>query len=76
MILGLPWTSWLLLALAVGIGFGISLTFYMAHRGEDLRGPGDGAGSGRPKGPGHGEPSGGSNEPGTAPILDPPPDKG
>ncbi|MGW8264769.1 MAG: hypothetical protein ACWGSQ_00265 [Longimicrobiales bacterium] len=34
MILGLPWTSWLLLFLAVGIGFGISLTFYLAHRGE------------------------------------------
>jgi hypothetical protein len=35
MILGLPWTSWLLLIVAVGLGLGISLTFYLAHRGEE-----------------------------------------
>jgi hypothetical protein len=34
MILGLPWTSWLLLLVGVGLGLGISLTFYLAHRGE------------------------------------------
>jgi hypothetical protein len=33
-ILGLPWTSWLLLILGVGLGLGISLTFYLAHRGD------------------------------------------
>ncbi len=35
MILGLPWTSWLLLLVAVGLGLGISLAFYLAHRGDD-----------------------------------------
>ena len=35
MILGLPWTSWLLLLVAVGLGFGISLTFYLAQRKEE-----------------------------------------
>ena len=35
MILGLPWTSWLLLFAAVGVGLGISLAFYLAHRGRD-----------------------------------------
>lgn len=35
MILGLPWSSWLLLIVAVGLGLGISLRFYLAHRGED-----------------------------------------
>jgi len=35
MILGLPWTSWLLLLVGVGLGLGISLTFYLAHRGEE-----------------------------------------
>jgi hypothetical protein len=34
MILGLPWTSWLLLILGVGLGLGISLTFYLAHRND------------------------------------------
>ena len=34
MILGLPWTSWLLLILAVGLGLGLSLTFYLSHRGD------------------------------------------
>ena len=34
MILGLPWTSWLLLILGVGLGLGISLRFYLAHRHE------------------------------------------
>ena len=34
MILGLPWSSWLLLLVGVGLGLGISLTFYLAHRGE------------------------------------------
>lgn len=32
MILGLPWTSWLLLIVGVGLGFGISFAFYLAHR--------------------------------------------
>jgi len=32
MILGLPWTSWLLLFVGVGLGFSISLRFYLAHR--------------------------------------------
>ena len=36
MILGLPWASWLLLIVGVGLGFGISLKFYLAHR-HDLR---------------------------------------
>ncbi len=40
MILGLPWTSWLLLLVGVGLGFSISLRFYLAHRGEG--GPGTG----------------------------------
>lgn len=40
MILGLPWSSWLLLLVAVGLGFGISLAFYLAHRGEDVGEPG------------------------------------
>jgi len=35
MILGLPWTSWLLLFVGVGLGLGISLTFFLAHRGDD-----------------------------------------
>ena len=35
MILGLPWTSWLLLILGVGLGLGLSLTFYLTHRGEE-----------------------------------------
>jgi hypothetical protein len=34
MIFGLPWTSWLLLFLAVGTGFGVSLAFYIAHRDD------------------------------------------
>ena len=32
MILGLPWASWLLLLVAVGLGLGMSLTFYASHR--------------------------------------------
>lgn len=36
MILGLPWSSWLLLILAVGLGLGLSLTFYLIHRGEAI----------------------------------------
>jgi len=35
MIFGLPWTSWLLLFVGVGLGLGISLTFYLAHRGDE-----------------------------------------
>ena len=35
MIYGLPWTSWLLLLVAVGLGLGISLAFYLAHRGDE-----------------------------------------
>jgi hypothetical protein len=48
-ILGLPWTSWLLLILAVGLGLALSLTFYLSHRGEAIAtdpghpGPGDDA---------------------------------
>ena len=34
MILGLPWSSWLLLILAVGLGLCLSLTFYLIHRGD------------------------------------------
>jgi hypothetical protein len=34
MILGLPWTSWVLLFVGVGLGLGISLRFYWAHRGD------------------------------------------
>lgn len=34
MILGLPWTSWLLLIVGVGSGFGITLAFFLAHRNE------------------------------------------
>jgi len=33
-IFGLPWTSWLLLILAVGLGLCLSLNFYLAHRHE------------------------------------------
>jgi hypothetical protein len=33
-ILGLPWSSWLLLILAVGLGLALSLTFYLIHRGD------------------------------------------
>jgi hypothetical protein len=38
-ILGLPWTSWLLLVAAVGIGLGLELAFYRARRrdGGDVR---------------------------------------
>jgi hypothetical protein len=35
MIYGLPWTSWLLLFVAVGLGLAISLAFYRAHREDD-----------------------------------------
>ena len=84
MILGLPWSSWLLLLVAVGLGFGISLAFFLAHRGEDAEdpgagagpGPGPGPGSSRPTGPDHGNPSDGSNEPGASSILDSPPGRG
>jgi len=42
MILGLPWTSWLLLIAGVGIGLGISLRFYLAQRsGGPPRPPAD-----------------------------------
>jgi len=34
-IYGLPWASWLLLFVAVGLGFGISLAFYRVHRGDE-----------------------------------------
>jgi hypothetical protein len=37
MILGLPWTSWVLLLVGVGSGLGISLAFYLSHRGELLK---------------------------------------
>ena len=32
MIAGLPWTSWLLLLVAVGLGLGISVAFFLARR--------------------------------------------
>jgi len=32
MIAGLPWTSWILLLVAVGLGLGISLAFFLARR--------------------------------------------
>jgi hypothetical protein len=35
MILGLPWSSWLLLLVGIGLGLGLSLTFYLAHRDEE-----------------------------------------
>jgi len=50
MILGLPWTSWLLLLVGAGLGFGISLTFYLAHRGEGPGGPWASAGPDPPPG--------------------------
>jgi hypothetical protein len=35
MIFGLPWTSWILLFVAVGLGLGLGLAFYLVHRGEE-----------------------------------------
>ena len=35
MIFGLPWTSWLLLFVAVGLGLGLGLAFYLVHREEE-----------------------------------------
>lgn len=35
MILGLPWASWLLLLVAVGLGLGMSLASYAAHRRDE-----------------------------------------
>lgn len=32
MIAGLPWTAWLLLVAAVGIGLALELGFYFTHR--------------------------------------------
>lgn len=32
MIAGLPWTAWLLLIVAVGLGLAVELAFYFAHR--------------------------------------------
>lgn len=32
MILGLPWTAWILLVVAVGTGLAIELVFYHNHR--------------------------------------------
>lgn len=37
MIAGLPWTAWVLLLAAVGLGLAIELTFYVNHRRR--RGP-------------------------------------
>ncbi|MCH7475979.1 MAG: hypothetical protein IIA27_15110 [Gemmatimonadetes bacterium] len=34
MILGLTWTAWLLLTIAVGTGLAIELVFYSRHRGR------------------------------------------
>jgi hypothetical protein len=34
MILGLPWTSWLLLVASVALGLGLSLTFFLRRRGD------------------------------------------
>ncbi len=33
MIAGLPWTAWLLLIAAVGLGLVVELIFYFRHRG-------------------------------------------
>ncbi|MCZ6485939.1 MAG: hypothetical protein O6826_09600 [Acidobacteria bacterium] len=33
MIAGLPWTAWLLLIAAVGLGLMVELIFYFRHRG-------------------------------------------
>ena len=35
MILGLPWSSWLLLLVAVGLGLAINLIFYFRNRREE-----------------------------------------
>jgi hypothetical protein len=35
MIAGLPWTAWLLLISAVGLGLGIVLVFYFANRKKE-----------------------------------------
>ena len=35
MIAGLPWTSWLLILAAVGLGLALVLAFYIAHRDDD-----------------------------------------
>ncbi len=35
MIAGLPWTSWLLILAATGIGLVLVLAFYFAHRDDD-----------------------------------------
>jgi hypothetical protein len=32
MIAGLPWTSWILLVVAVGLGLAVELVFYFKHR--------------------------------------------
>lgn len=56
MILGMPWTSWLLLGVAVGIGLSLELAFYRARRGERRApgvspftpGPGEGTREGAP----------------------------
>jgi len=32
MIFGLPWTAWLLLVVAVGLGLMVELIFYFRHR--------------------------------------------
>jgi hypothetical protein len=32
MIAGLPWTSWILLLLAVGLGLAVELIFYFTHK--------------------------------------------
>jgi hypothetical protein len=41
-IAGLPWTSWLLLFVAVGLGLGIELRFYLGRRAEDASERGEG----------------------------------
>ncbi len=41
MIAGLPWTAWLLLIVAVGLGLSIVLVFYVTQRHGGPSGSGD-----------------------------------
>lgn len=35
MILGLPWTSWVLILVATAAPLGLTIKFYLAHRDDD-----------------------------------------
>ncbi|MFQ5743493.1 MAG: hypothetical protein ACE5HV_07880 [Acidobacteriota bacterium] len=39
MIAGLPWSAWLLLLVAVGLGLAVELIFYFNHRCRRRRSP-------------------------------------